>query len=83
MKHIYLLFVFLIVFVSCSPPEPVEVQIPDPNLASAVREALGISPDAPIMDNELKKLKDLMASERSIKDLTGLEKAKEFNGFIT
>ena len=83
MKHIYLLFVFLTVFASCSPPEPVEVQIPDPNLASAVREALGISPDAPIMDNELKKLKDLMAIGKEYQRFNRLRKSERFNGFIT
>jgi len=59
MKHICLLFVLFIVFISCSAPEPVE--FPDPNLAAAVREALGLSPDEPIMDKKLKELKDLTA----------------------
>ncbi len=45
MKHICLLFGFLIVFVSCSPPEPVE--IPDPNLAAVVREVLKLDDNSP------------------------------------
>ena len=57
MKHICLLFVFFIVFVSCSPPEPVE--IPDPNLAAAVREALSLDPNEPITQKKLDELKTL------------------------
>jgi hypothetical protein len=38
MKHIGLFFIFFTVFITCSPPEPVE--IPDTNLAAAAREAL-------------------------------------------
>ena len=74
MKHIALFFAILIVLCSCSTPEPVE--FPDPNLAAAVREALGLSPDEPIMNNKLKELKDLTASQKGINDLTGLEQAK-------
>ena len=74
MKHIFPILVLLIVFASCSPPEPVE--FPDPNLAAAVREELSLSPDEPIMDSQLRDLKDLMIIGKEIKDLTGLENAK-------
>ena len=73
MKHICLTFIFLIAFISCSSPEPVE--IPDANLAAAVREALNLDPNAPITDRNLKKLKSLSAKSRGITNLTGLEKA--------
>ena len=56
MKHFSLFLVPLIVFLNCSFPEPVEVQIPDANLAAAVREALNLAPNAPITDRNLKKL---------------------------
>jgi Leucine-rich repeat (LRR) protein len=72
MKHIYLLFVFFIVFVSCSPPEPVE--IPDPNLAAAVREALSLDPNEPITQKKLDELKTLSPRQNGIRDLTGIEK---------
>ena len=62
MKQLLLTIVFLILFISCSQPEPVE--FPDPNLAAAVREALKLETDAPIMDTHLKKLDSLMAIDR-------------------
>ena len=49
MKHISLFSALLIVFVSCSAPEPIE--FPDPNLATAVREALG----CPLMNQSHKR----------------------------
>ena len=76
MKHICVLFAFLIVLLSCSPPEPVEM--PDANLAAAVREVLGLDPNAPIADRNLKKLKSLRATSRGITNLTGLEKSDKF-----
>ena len=71
MKTFYPIFIFFIVFLSCSS-EPVE--IPDSNLAAVVREALDLTPDKPIRLKKLEKLKRLSASNRGISDLTGLEK---------
>ena len=73
MKYFYPTLVIFITFLSCSSPEPVE--IPDANLAAALREALDLDPNAPIMEKDLKELEFLYADLRGIKNLTGLEKA--------
>ena len=62
------------------PPSPVVqvdafVSIPDPNLATALREALGLDGNDSISDLALQSLTELDARERQIKDLTGLEHA--------
>ena len=76
MKHICVLFAFFAVFFSCSSPDPIEVQIPDANLAAAVRETLRLDPNESIRQKQLAKLKTLRVQGRVIKNLTGLEKAK-------
>ena len=48
------------------------VQIPDPNLRTAVAEALRKSPNAPITAEEMKRLRDLDLRNRGVRDLTGL-----------
>ena len=73
MKRVYLLFLILTVFLSCSLAKP--KVIPDKNLAAAVRAELGLNPDEPILEKDLRALKRLFAMHRGIKDLTGLEKA--------
>ena len=51
------------------------VTIPDANLATVVREALGLDPNAPIPKKKLEALEILQALDKDIGDLTGLEKA--------
>ena len=51
------------------------VQIPDKNLEQAIREEIGIPDTIPLTPSHMKMLKRLVANERSITDLTGLEYA--------
>ncbi len=51
------------------------VSIPDPNLTTAIRDALGLPFGAPITTHAMLKLTRLDASGRGIADLTGLEYA--------
>ncbi|MDD9975729.1 MAG: leucine-rich repeat domain-containing protein, partial [Candidatus Poribacteria bacterium] len=57
------------------------ISIPDANLATAVRTELGLGPNAPITDREIKKLRRLeypapdLRDNQKIGDLTGLEAA--------
>ena len=71
MKHINVLFVLLIIFVGCSAPEPIE--FPDPHLAAAIREELGLAPDEPITQKKLEKLESFQVWDNGISDLTGIE----------
>ena len=59
---------------SLLPPAKV-VSIPDPNLASAVREALELSMSEAITTHAMLPLRGLWVPNRGIKDLTGLEHA--------
>ena len=54
---------------------PSIVNMPDTNLAAAVREALGLAEDSPIVLSQLQTLTSLIALDRGIIDLTGLEGA--------
>ncbi|MDE0481485.1 MAG: hypothetical protein OXI67_02785, partial [Candidatus Poribacteria bacterium] len=56
------------------PPIAVDL-IPDPNLAAAVREELGLTTDAPLTVEVLQNLRTLTAQDHEIVDLTGLEYA--------
>ena len=49
------------------------VQFPDPNLRTAVAEALGKSPNAPITMEEMGGLKELDMRRSDIRDLTGIQ----------
>ena len=49
--------------------------IPDARLAAAVRKASGLAPNARITKQHMQKLRTLEATDRQIKDLTGLEYA--------
>ena len=60
------------------PPGSV-VRIPDPNLRTAIAEALGKSPNAPITVEEMEGLGRLVARNRGIQDLTGLQFATNLN----
>ena len=53
------------------------VRVPDANLAEALRDALHLAPNAPITRQDMQRLKVLDASNRQIKDLTGLVHAKQ------
>ena len=79
MKRFHTFFVVLITF-SCwfNIASAQVVKIPDANLASAVREALGLAPDAPITKQALQSLTKLDFSGQpgiAISNLTGLEHA--------
>ena len=76
MKRVYLLFLILTVLLNCSLVK--SKIIPDKNLAAAVREQLSLDPNEPILEKDLRALKDLFAMHRGIKDLTGLEKATNY-----
>ena len=59
-----------------TPPEPKPgaiVQIPDPNLRAAIAEELGKSPNVPITVQEMEGLGRLVALNKGIRDLTGLQ----------
>ena len=59
-----------------TPPEPKPgaiVQIPDPNLRAAIAEELGKSPNLPITVQEMEGLGILVALNKGIRDLTGLQ----------
>lgn len=49
------------------------VSIPDRNLRAVIADSLGKAPDAPITRTDMAKLTELGASNRNIRDLTGLE----------
>ena len=51
------------------------VDLPDPNLRQAIREALGLSDEIPLTQQEMLRLTRLAAPEKQIEDLTGLEHA--------
>ena len=55
--------------------QPQVVEILDPNLRSALREALSLSSNQPITQARMRSLTNLSADRRGIKDLTGLEHA--------
>ena len=55
------------------------VRIPDPNLRAAIAEELGKSPNAQITVEEMAKLKRLVARNRGLQDLTGLQFATNLN----
>ena len=60
-------------------PPATSVSIPDSNLAAAVRETLNLSPRDAITQLDMLRLTRLNASEREIKDITGLEHATNLN----
>ena len=58
------------------------VHIPDTNLRTAIAEALGKSPNAPITAEEMERLGRLAVRNRSIRDLTGLQFATNLDELI-
>ena len=55
------------------------VHIPDPNLRAAIAEALGKAPNAQITVEEIEGLGRLVARDKGIQDLTGLQSAINLN----
>ena len=53
------------------------VNVPDPNLAAALRETLGLAPNAPITRQQMQRIIGFEAINRQIRDLTGLEHAPQ------
>ena len=52
------------------------VEIPDPNLERAIREELGLSSEVPVTQQEMLKPRRLELLLKQIKDITGLQHAK-------
>ena len=57
----------------CLPISAQQVEIPDPNLRRAIREALNLPGDAAITQAAMRRLTKLEARDRGITDLSGLE----------
>ena len=72
---------FLIDINSVLPP-PKVVSIPDRNLARVIRETLGLGRNARITDQQMLTLRELDAKENQIKNLTGLEHARQLTGLF-
>ena len=76
---------FLIVGTTLVVARPVSVQIvemPDPQLKQAVREALNLPDKTPLSRQEILRLEHLRAEESEITDLTGLEHATNLRSLI-
>ncbi len=74
MKYLCILYGIFLVLFSCNYGG--QVEIPDENLALAIRENLGLGPNDPITGRDLQKLNKLSAAQYEIKGLSGLEIAK-------
>ena len=59
---------------------PAVVSIPDANLATVVRETLGLAPGDAVTQLDMLRLRHLEASVRQITDLAGLENAVNLTG---
>ena len=66
---------FIIFIYWCSTVFAQVVDIPDPNLESAIREELSLPDEIPLTQQEMLRLTRLEAGEKQIKDLAGLEHA--------
>ena len=60
----------------CLPLSAQLVDIPDPNLRAAVREALNLPPGVPLTVQGMRRLTDLGVGDRGMTNLTGLEYAR-------
>ncbi len=58
------------------------VEIPDPNLKRAVREALVLPDEVPITQPEMARLKKLTAKEAQIENIIGLEHATSLRSLV-
>ena len=77
MKKYFRLLVIFLAF-SCWVPHIASAQVvnvPDLNLAAALRETLGLAPNAPITRQDMQRLIGFEAINLQIRDLTGLEHA--------
>ena len=59
-----------------------EVEIPDPNLERAIREAMGLPSEVPLTQLVMSQLIELEARYRQIADLTGLEYATNLESLV-
>ena len=76
MKYFYTFLAILVIHSSWHFTASAQnVEFPDPNLAAAVRGALGLGATDPIPQTDLETLTNLSASNAGITDLTGLEYA--------
>ena len=66
---------FIILIYWCSTVFAQLIEIPDPNLESTIRQALNLSDNTPITQQEMLRLVRLEAKEKQIENLTGLEHA--------
>ena len=58
------------------------VEIPDPNLRGAIREALDLPDNAAIDQQEMRHLRELTAKEAQIENITGLEYATNLRSLV-
>ena len=58
------------------------VEIPDPNLEKALREALDLPGNAAINQQEMRHLRELTAKEAQIENITGLEYATNLRSLV-
>ena len=72
MKRFYTFFVILIAL-SCwlSVADAQTVRMPDANLTAVVRDALGLTPDAPITRQAMQRLTSLDAQSYRVREVTG------------
>ena len=77
--NIFLMLVFMVCscWINSASAQANEVNVPDANLAAALRTALTLAVDAPILEKDMETLRGFSASGSSIADLTGLETATE------
>ena len=78
MKRLHTLVIFTVIFSSwLNVAAAQNVEFPDANLAAAVREVLGLAPNAPITRQHMQGLDGLFINDNQITNLTGLEHATE------
>ncbi len=78
MKRLYTSVIVAVIFSSWFNVVSAQViNIPDTNLAAAIREALDLAPNASITAQDLRRLITLEAKGQQITDLTGLQYARE------
>ncbi len=73
-------FSLLFYIALCFPLFAQQVDIPDTNLRTAVREALNLSDGVPITQANMRQLTYLEVRDKKIKDLSGLEYAVNITG---